>query len=332
MENKKSRIKWIDISKAIAIIMVGIGHYNNNKLICNWIYTFHIPLFFFLSGVTFNVNKKFIVFIKNKLCKLILPYALFSIAYVYFQHIVVYGISGVVKVNNVYLIKCIFINWRGVYSPIFWFIPALFICEIFMYLLIKYVKNNYLLFFIVIIFWISQKLYYCHYGVLMLPWDIDLMGITLFFLIVGYLYYKGIQCISINIKKYYIITLSFVTITIISLFNGKVDYYFGEFKNYILFTIGSVAGIIFIIMLSNIINSKLLSYIGKNSLYFYLLQNFMEAFSSKILNLIGINSSYRGFYICLNILICFTSIPIVMLITKLQDNFGVIIKIKENVR
>ena len=63
MNQKKQRESWIDIVKGLAIIFVVIGHvvtsYHNSGLlkeakafnfVCDFLYTFHMPLFFMISG------------------------------------------------------------------------------------------------------------------------------------------------------------------------------------------------------------------------------------------------------------------------------------------
>ena len=47
----KKRIEWVDISKGIAIILMIIGHSGIPHFLNNWIYSFHMPFFFFISGV-----------------------------------------------------------------------------------------------------------------------------------------------------------------------------------------------------------------------------------------------------------------------------------------
>ena len=51
-ENRKMRLEWVDISKGIGILLVIIGHcvYIGGS-IHNWIFSFHMPLFFILSGM-----------------------------------------------------------------------------------------------------------------------------------------------------------------------------------------------------------------------------------------------------------------------------------------
>ena len=57
MAEQKQRIEWIDIAKGIGIIAVLIGH-TNSGILRDEIYSFHIPLFIFLSGMLFNGGTK----------------------------------------------------------------------------------------------------------------------------------------------------------------------------------------------------------------------------------------------------------------------------------
>lgn len=49
---KRKRIVWIDIAKAIAIILMIVGHEIKNVWVYTFIFSFHMPLFFILSGYT----------------------------------------------------------------------------------------------------------------------------------------------------------------------------------------------------------------------------------------------------------------------------------------
>lgn len=54
----KERIKWIDILRAIAIIFVVVGHTLTEGEVQTYFYSFHIPLFFFISGMLLKIKKK----------------------------------------------------------------------------------------------------------------------------------------------------------------------------------------------------------------------------------------------------------------------------------
>ena len=77
------RIEWVDVAKGIGIFLVVLGH--TSAQLRNLIYGFHMPLFFFLSGVVFNKEKYSIKgFVKSRFNSLILPYIFFYVlTYVY---------------------------------------------------------------------------------------------------------------------------------------------------------------------------------------------------------------------------------------------------------
>lgn len=54
MSNVKKRIAYVDIAKILGMFFIIYGHTLRNGEVTTWIYTFHVPLFFFLSGVTFH--------------------------------------------------------------------------------------------------------------------------------------------------------------------------------------------------------------------------------------------------------------------------------------
>lgn len=52
------RIEWLDVAKGLEIICVVYGYtIFKDELWRIWIYSFHMPLFFFLSGITYNEEK-----------------------------------------------------------------------------------------------------------------------------------------------------------------------------------------------------------------------------------------------------------------------------------
>lgn len=69
------RIDWIDLTKGIAIFLMVCGHTSIPLPISNWIWSFHMPLFFIISGILFNATKypNFNLFIKKRGETLIIP-------------------------------------------------------------------------------------------------------------------------------------------------------------------------------------------------------------------------------------------------------------------
>ena len=72
------RILWLDQLKAVGFYCVILGHMCMPASAINWIYSFHMPLFFLVSGFTLNLQKTaeapFSVQVPKLLKRLILPY------------------------------------------------------------------------------------------------------------------------------------------------------------------------------------------------------------------------------------------------------------------
>ena len=86
--NKTARITWIDTAKFIGIFCIYLGHFGNSAgRSYPFVFIFHVPLFFFLSGyleyifcTKKNSTKPFITYTVKCIKKILLPMYLFSIA------------------------------------------------------------------------------------------------------------------------------------------------------------------------------------------------------------------------------------------------------------
>ncbi len=86
---KKHRIELIDIAKAITIILVILGHTTGNldtPMYRRLIYSFHMPLFFFLSGMSTKPRAlksigEWKSFIRKDILALLVPYVFFAFIY-----------------------------------------------------------------------------------------------------------------------------------------------------------------------------------------------------------------------------------------------------------
>jgi len=78
MPDIKNRIEWIDIAKGIGIILVIMGHTIALRY-SKWLYTFHLPLFFLLSGLVYNVSSypKYMILLRRKSKQILLPWLKF---------------------------------------------------------------------------------------------------------------------------------------------------------------------------------------------------------------------------------------------------------------
>ena len=107
------RIDWIDLTKGIAIFLMVCGHTSIPLSISNWIWSFHMPLFFIISGILFNATKypNFNLFIKKRGKTLIIPYIIFSLI-------------TLLTIHDQTLKEWLYKGWIN--ECALWFIPVLF--------------------------------------------------------------------------------------------------------------------------------------------------------------------------------------------------------------
>lgn len=123
-------IDSLDILKGIGIILVVVGHMIGNQLyIRPWIYAFHMPLFFMVSGYCFNIAKhpKWLSFAMSRVWSLLVPCALYTV------------ISLVVSPE--YICEGKYYELKTLLPGALWFLPILFIVEVLGYNIASYKAN-----------------------------------------------------------------------------------------------------------------------------------------------------------------------------------------------
>ena len=71
------------MAKGFGILLVILGHLGVGPLGA-WIYSFHMPMFFFLSGYCFHIRTPFVAFLRRKLKTMVVPYFLLGIPIILF--------------------------------------------------------------------------------------------------------------------------------------------------------------------------------------------------------------------------------------------------------
>lgn len=134
----RERLHYFDMVKGLGIILVVLGHieYISEEL-RGWISSFHMPLFFVVSGMLIcylgqsNLDMKSII--SKRFRGIMIPYISFTIIYTLIDvlNIYLHKITPLTFVQNI-------ISGVTLYgSSVLWFLPALFLSEIGFILLIK---------------------------------------------------------------------------------------------------------------------------------------------------------------------------------------------------
>ena len=278
----KQRLNYIDDAKALAILLMIIGHSATYKPVDVLIYGFHIPLFFIVSGLFFNPNRSLSENISKGIKQLIVPYFCFEIINLLICWISPYlhpelynGISGW-GILKAALLGILIAQDRVTsvsflpYGPL-WFLVALFWVKVMMSVMGKLFKNRYLLFCvssalgIVMYFMLSKEFIHIKtFGVSIFSFKSACMGLP--FYAVGYLL-KGFDFSKIKFRP--LITLLLLTIYVISAFyNGICGIDERNYGRYmVLFYLNAVIGTIAVILFfSQVKMPEYVHDVGRNTL------------------------------------------------------------------
>lgn len=264
----------MDIAKGITIVLMIIGHVSNiPNLLKVFIFSFHMPLFFILSGYTFN-KKDQTRLVKNSFKRLIIPYLLTSVIMLFFNAF--RTIKNTNGLENVWMsikdsILAIFFGGGSSVSipnkvqPIgaIWFLLAMFWASI-IFNAILYTKRPFIGILIVsYIGYVSVKLKW-------LPMDIQIGMFVTIFMYVGYFIRKEEifkKNISITLK------ILFLSIWIFTILYGKTFALVNlGIPNGFLNIFSAIIGTYFCVKLSQLIDRKAekikigLIWLGKNTL------------------------------------------------------------------
>ena len=300
---ENNRENWIDYAKCIAMFLVVLGHVGTGNPLSLWIYSFHIPLFFWLSGAYMTYRSKWGGY-KEYAIKMIrttlVPYFLYSIIYLLYD---VYKIF--VSHKGLFFIwkdvLGIFINLRGSeYSIGLWFLPLIFLSKLLSYLILSSfyqnsVRNGFI--GITMVCLLGMQFLYAFFIGVRLPWGADVVPIGAFFIIAGFVFTKykvRIWKVANSIKPLIIVflfLLNFWTNRVnLRMYCNQVDLHALTFGNPVLFLVSSFAGILFCILICkdflNRFKIGLLQYVGTNTLHIYAMHGLIVSIVKKIMTVL----------------------------------------------
>lgn len=125
------------VLSSLAIIMVVAGHIGYNIMTVGDLfpyYSFHIPLFMFISGYFYRESEEEhpLFYIKKKVCRLLVPYFVWNLIYglvAWALRVVGFGMGEPIGFRTL-LIAPFMNGYQFIYNYAAWFVPALFVIEI----------------------------------------------------------------------------------------------------------------------------------------------------------------------------------------------------------
>ncbi len=284
MEDKK-RIEFIDVAKGFGILLVVFGHlYPTGGRVSSVIFSFHMPLFFFLSGI----------FAHNSESEKLIPYFIKKNKRNIVWYLAVLAIGTLVTQFTSFfpekLDKASFLFDLYLFQPEsfhvgqIWFLAALSVVSIYFFFASKYIfKHNKIvlnLLCILVFAILADTLSYNRFSVsghiIYFPLKISSACMGFVFFSAGYLLKSFLNRLNnLEKKHYYFLILPLSGITCFSFVNGWNNVADCSYHNLALYLLFAFAGIALVLLFSSAIKKcRAMQYIGKNSMLFFSLQSF----------------------------------------------------------
>ncbi|MBE5947603.1 MAG: hypothetical protein E7261_01095 [Lachnospiraceae bacterium] len=280
MTNSKLRNTYIDTARGIGILLLILGHIvTANSYLFNWIYSFHMPLFFFLSGMVVNEKNfcNFPTYIKKKNKARLLPYFVITFLGIIICMIIPQYRKDAIALGLTAHIVNIFLYLRPAWLYIgqVWFLPALFWSEIYFYGFYKLVGKKHIFIQLAtsLIFVVGARyIWYLDPYIPItrrVPFLLDVAFMGTFCYILGFFAKK--LCIFERINKWWSLPLIPILLVINIYFgtylNGYVNMCDLVFVDAFRYITAMIAGVGFILLLSLFIQKiRFLQWLGRYSL------------------------------------------------------------------
>ncbi len=318
--NRGARLEWADQARGIGILLILLAHTQfASSLLGDYVDTFRTTLFFFVAGCLFSWRgyDSFGAFVKRKAVTTLVPYAVFAlVSYVY--GIVRFQISDSEYHQNLSLARQFFgifysagtTEWMDFNLPL-WYFTCLFVVQILFYALRKTVKSDMLLVLILILLSLAG---YAEglWNPYRLPWGMDVAVTAAVFFGFGHLLFPEIRAMlkwPLWLKAALAGLLFLPNFAFddplmnlnMKLHGHYYDFYWQAFS-----------GILLCVLVSGIIRSRVLLYLGRNSIILTASHMPLLGISTKIMDQAGFISHSYAVEMIRALLTVLMTIPLIL--------------------
>lgn len=232
---EKKRLSYLDAARGLAILLVVLGHiWENDQPVPVLIYSFHVPLFFVISGIltayTDQERRTAKQLVLSRLWGLIVPYLFFEAVF-----LVIFGIRNHFdfSTQRAHIYDSLLLSPLNV--PM-WFLPTLCLTELFLILLIRTIRDKRYVALVCLILYLLPFVPVC---ARFLPAALLRCLSSVGFLAAGY-FSAGL--VRSENPPWYLLLPTAVISGLLALLNGKTGIYRQVFHNPLLFTVCALAG------------------------------------------------------------------------------------------
>lgn len=278
------RIAFLDVAKGIGILLVILGHNSVKAFVPGmekFIFSFHMPFFFLLSGMLFKPGYPLAVLFERRFKTLIRPFlaAVFLLYFVYLFYADMTLMTVLRRVARSLYASGNYLEWAQL-----WFLPHLFLLNLFAALLFLafYGRVKWLwlrlaflaallamgVFFLPVLYMKEVSFFGLSLVLDGLPASLDLLPITTAYFLLGYEVRRFIPEQFFG-SKWTLLLSAAVLVALNVLFPYRLDFFFRTYDSFIINTLEALAGSAFLLSLSHWIASQpgrllsLLTYFGQ---------------------------------------------------------------------
>lgn len=298
-QKKKQRLEWLDVLRCIGMYLVVIAHASKGSTPDTYryyIYSFHMPLFFLISGADYYLQTKsrqydFMGMLKNKAKSLIWPYFTLNF-FAFWIWILNFKVLSHSETSIPRLIYAIFYSHQEHVSAVSnatWFLLTLFLTAMTFYILQMWSKNDEKILTIIVLiigsYGYSMSL---HRSDFYAPWHIETVPVALVLFLMGYLFIKHIDFMMELLGRWkrqiLIFVCCFCGAFCCAKYNVKISMAVNSYGNFMFF-MGAVVGfsICCVLLAMWLPKLEILKFIGRNTIVFLAFHapvfRFMENFS-----------------------------------------------------
>lgn len=275
---RKARESWIDALKGWGMVLIVVGHVwslSDVSLAYVWIFSFHVPLFFFAAGLTLKPEPENVVaFIRQRAVSLLLPYLVYALLG-YLFYVAGYAAAAMAGKTVAQFAYGLWWPLLGVFygtvgdgllvnSPL-WFLPALFLATLIVLIIHRLLRQRLsryaaLLVLFGIAWWIQESV--------KLPMSLTSALAAALFIQFGLDFRRTSATGRLPAWQASLLALLLLGITTLSPFNGAVGLAGPTINNPFLFLVFALAGTGLSVLLVQRLPAiePLLAFLGRHSM------------------------------------------------------------------
>jgi len=204
---ESKRQVWVDVAKTFALILVVVGHPVGPAVYTKYIYWFHMPVFFLLSGYLFKPPdgwSSLRSWLAKRSREVLVPYCAYLVLVTLVRYFYVYRYLHVLEASFVLKdLRDVLFGGRlpGVYYTVFWFFTCLFATQVLFALINLLFKDRRLaMAAVAVAYLLAHAEAWLMLGhPLLVPWNLDVALMAVAYYAIGYYCKKSLADISLRV-------------------------------------------------------------------------------------------------------------------------------------